>query len=102
MDHHETGSILDQLIGSGKVKAVGVSNFIPHDWTLLQSAMQNQLLTNQIEISVLTNQAFTNGDIAFLQERGIPPMAWSPMAWPPVAWPPMDCVLRILDTKKSC
>ena len=31
MDHHETGSILDQLISSGKVKAVGVSNFKPHD-----------------------------------------------------------------------
>ena len=80
MDHHETGSILDQLISAGKVQAVGVSNFKPHDWTLLQSAMQNQLVTNQIEISVLTNQAFTNGDIAFLQERGIPPMAWSPLA----------------------
>ena len=80
MDHHETGSILDQLIGSGKVKAVGVSNFKPHDWTLLQSAMENQLVTNQIEISVLANQAFTNGDISFLQERGIPPMAWSPLA----------------------
>ena len=80
MDHHETGSILDQLIGSGKVKAVGVSNFKPHDWTLLQSAMENQLVTNQIEISVLANQAFINGDIAFLQERGIPPMAWSPLA----------------------
>ncbi|GIR78462.1 MAG: aryl-alcohol dehydrogenase [Alphaproteobacteria bacterium] len=69
MDHHETGSILDQLISSGKVKAVGVSNFKPHDWTLLQSAMENQLVTNQIEISVLANQAFINGDIAFLQER---------------------------------
>ena len=80
MDHHETGSILDQLISSGKVKAVGVSNFKPHDWTLLQSAMKNQLVTNQIEISVLANQAFINGDIAFLQERGIPPMAWSPLA----------------------
>ena len=80
MDHHETGSILDQLISSGKVKAVGVSNFKPHDWTLLQSAMENQLVTNQIEISVLANQAFINGDIAFLQERGIPPMAWSPLA----------------------
>ena len=42
--------------------------------------MKNQLVTNQIEISVLANQAFINGDIAFLQERGIPPMAWSPLA----------------------
>ena len=80
MDHHETGATLDQLISSGKVRAVGVSNFKPHDWSLLQSAMHNKLVTNQIEISVLANQPFTNGDIAFLQERGIAPMAWSPLA----------------------
>lgn len=80
MDHLETGKALDQLITSGKVRAVGVSNFKLHDWSLLQSAMDHKLITNQIEISVLANQPFTNGDIAFLQERGIAPMAWSPLA----------------------
>ena len=80
MDHHETGVALDRLITSGKVRAVGVSNFKPHDLTLLQSAMRHKLATNQIEISVLANQAFINGDIAFLQEQSIAPMAWSPLA----------------------
>lgn len=80
MNHLETGKALDQLITSGKVRAVGVSNFKLHDWSLLQSAMDHKLITNQIEISVLANQPFTNGDIAFLQERGIAPMAWSPLA----------------------
>ena len=80
MDHHETGAALDNLISSGKIASAGVSNFKPHDWTLLQSAMSNHLVTNQIEISVLANQAFTNGDIAFLQQHGIAPMAWSPLA----------------------
>jgi predicted oxidoreductase len=80
MNHYETGAVLDKLVTAGKVKAVGVSNFQPHDWNLLQSTMQNKLVTNQIEMSVLANQAFTNGDLAFLQERGIPPMAWSPLA----------------------
>ncbi|MEM7458808.1 MAG: aldo/keto reductase [Pseudomonadota bacterium] len=79
MDHVETGAALDELIRSGKVKAVGVSNFKPHDWTLLQSAMSARLVTNQIEISVMAIDAFTNGDIAHLQERNIPPMAWSPL-----------------------
>ncbi|MEO1188032.1 MAG: aldo/keto reductase, partial [Pseudomonadota bacterium] len=80
MDHVETGAALDEVIESGKVKAVGVSNFKPHDWTLLQSAMASQLVTNQIEISVMAIEAFTNGDLAHLQEKGIPPMAWSPLA----------------------
>ena len=80
MDHHETGATLDDLVASGKVRSVGVSNFRPWDWELLQSAMTTRLATNQIEISVLAHQPFTNGDIAFLQRHGIPPMAWSPLA----------------------
>lgn len=80
MDHYETGRALDDLVASGKVGAVGVSNFRPHDWTLLQSAMEQPLVTNQIEMSLLAHDAFTNGDLAFLQERGVAPMAWSPLA----------------------
>jgi predicted oxidoreductase len=79
MDHRETGAALDEVIASGKVRAAGVSNFKLHDWTLLQSAMHSKLVTNQIEISVLCHDPFTNGDIAYLQERGIAPMAWSPL-----------------------
>ena len=80
MDHHETGAVLDELVKSGKVKSVGVSNFKRHDWTLLQSAMTTKLATNQIEMSLIANEAFTNGDLAYLQEFGVAPMAWSPLA----------------------
>lgn len=79
MDHFETGRALDSLVVSGKVRAVGVSNFRPWDWTLLQSGMETRLVTNQIELSLSAHAAFTNGDLAFLQERGVPPMAWSPL-----------------------
>jgi predicted oxidoreductase len=80
MDHHETGAALDGLVASGKVRAVGVSNFRSWDVTLLQSAMTNPLVTNQIELSLNSREPFSNGDLAFLQERGIAPMAWSPLA----------------------
>lgn len=80
MDACETGACLDGLVASGKVRAVGVSNFRPWDFTLLQSAMKTRLVTNQIEISLSCHAPFTNGDIAFHQERGIPLMAWSPLA----------------------
>ena len=79
MDHHETGAELDRLVASGKVRAVGVSNFKLNDWTLLQSAMTTPLCTNQIEASVLHFAPFIDGDIAWMQERGIRPMAWSPL-----------------------
>lgn len=80
MDHDETGGALDGLVASGKVRQVGVSNFRPWDIDLLQSAMNTRLATNQIEISVLESAPFTNGDIAYLQQHRIPPMAWSPLA----------------------
>lgn len=79
MDHHETGKALDDAIASRKIRAAGVSNFKPHDWNLLQSAMTNKLVTNQIEISVLARDAFTNGDLAFHQQHDVKPMAWSPL-----------------------
>ena len=80
MDHHETGAALDEVIASGKVRSVGVSNFRPYDWKLLQSAMKNKLVTNQIELSVLAHEAFVNGDVAFHQRIETPLMAWSPLA----------------------
>jgi predicted oxidoreductase len=80
MDHHETGAALDEVIASGKVRSVGVSNFRPYDWELLQSAMKNKLVTNQIELSVLAHDSFVNGDVTFHQRIGTPLMAWSPLA----------------------
>ena len=80
MDHFETGAALDEIIASGKVRNVGVSNFKPWDWNLLQTAMKNKIVTNQIELSVLAHDGFTNGDVAFHQGNNTPIMAWSPLA----------------------
>jgi len=79
MDHFETGQALDQLIDSGKVRGVGVSNFMTADWELLQSAMKQPLLTNQLEISLLSRDYFIDGTISDLQRNEINPMAWSPL-----------------------
>ena len=79
MDHYETGHALDELVKSGKVRSVGVSNYRPYDWELLQSSMSNQLHTNQIELSLQSIESFTNGDVAFHQKNASPIMAWSPL-----------------------
>ncbi len=79
MDHHDTGAALDEVVASGKVRAVGVSNFRPWDWQLLQSTMKTKMVTNQIEISLSEVSPFTNGDLAFHQQHGHHLMAWSPL-----------------------
>lgn len=80
IDPDATGACLDALVASGKVRAVGVSNFRPWDMDLLQSRMTTRLATNQIELSLTAHEAFVNGDVAHLHRHRIPPMAWSPLA----------------------
>jgi predicted oxidoreductase len=80
MDAAETGACLDALVQSGKVRGIGVSNFGPWDWQLLQANMRQTLVTNQIEISLLQRDAFTDGRLAQAQQLKAPPMAWSPLA----------------------
>ncbi len=80
MDAAQTGACLDALVKEGKIRAAGVSNFMPWDWSLLQANMQTPLVTNQTEISLLERSCFTNGVLAQAQQLKAPPMAWSPLA----------------------
>ena len=80
MNADETAEAFTELKNSGKVLEFGVSNFLPHHFTLLQSRLSFPLITNQIEVSVLNHEHFDNGNIDFLQEKKIRPMVWSPFA----------------------
>lgn len=80
MDALATGRILDTLVKSGKIRAAGVSNFAPHDIDLLQSAMETHLVTNQVEVSILSTDALTDGTFAHAGQKNMPIMAWSPLA----------------------
>ena len=80
MNAAATGAALDALVNSGKVRAIGVSNFSASEWRLLQKHMQHKLQVNQIEISLLQSQCFTDGTLVDMQLDDIQPMAWSPLA----------------------
>ena len=79
MDAQALGECLDGLIDSGKLRGVGVSNFMPWDVDLLQSRMKHKLQTNQLELSLLNTAPFINGQLAHAQQHGMPVMAWSPL-----------------------
>jgi len=80
IDPEEVARAFDQLKTQGKVKAFGLSNFLPSQFTALQSYLDFKLVTNQVEISVAALQEFDNGTIDHCQEHRIHPMAWSPLA----------------------
>ncbi|MCF8300385.1 MAG: aldo/keto reductase [Haliscomenobacter sp.] len=70
---------LSSLVLSGKVKHIGVSNFTPAQFQLLQSRSDIPLITNQIELNFNQLQPLIDGSIDFLYERKIKPMIWSPL-----------------------
>lgn len=79
MNAQDLGACLDSLIDSGKLRGVGVSNFMPWDVDLLQSCMKHKLQTNQLEVSLLHTAPFINGQLAHAQQHHMPMMAWSPL-----------------------
>ena len=86
MNADESAEAFNELRRSGKVLHFGVSNFLPYQFTLLQSRLDFPLVTNQIEVSVLNLEHFENGNIDFLQEKRIAPMVWSPFAGGRMFW----------------
>lgn len=77
MDADEVAEAFVQLRASGKVRHVGVSNFTPTQFALLQSRLDFPLVTNQLEISPLYQDLLLDGTLDDCQQRRIAPMAWS-------------------------
>ena len=80
MDAARTAAALEQLVASGKVLHLGVSNFTPSQFELLQARLDRPLVTNQIELSVLRTDPLLDGTLDQAQRLGRAPMAWSPLA----------------------
>ncbi|WP_404461485.1 aldo/keto reductase family oxidoreductase [Sutcliffiella horikoshii] len=79
MDPSEVAEAFTRLKEQGKVKRFGVSNFAPSQVKLLNSYLDEPLVTNQIEISATHLEHFDKGTIEQCQMDRISPMAWSPL-----------------------
>lgn len=79
-DPEETGRALLELKQEGYVKEIGVSNFDPMKFDVLNKATNNQLVTNQIEWSPICFEHFNSGMMDYLTYHKIHPMIWSPLA----------------------
>ena len=76
----DTAAGLDRLLGQGKVKAVGVSNYTYHQFETLDQLMDGRLSTNQVEFSPLEMAPLYDGVFDQCLRKHIRPMAWSPLA----------------------
>lgn len=72
----ETWRALEELYRAGRVKAIGVSNFLPHHLENLLQNCEVSPAVNQIEFHPGYTQELT---VQYCQERGILVQAWSPL-----------------------
>lgn len=73
----EVAEAITLLKQQGKILHFGVSNFLPHQIRLLQKHIEVEY--NQLEISILHLQPFTNGELDYCLQNSVTPMAWSPL-----------------------
>lgn len=80
MDVEEVAETFAALKKAGKVLHFGVSNFSSSQVALLQSALPDALITNQIECSPLHMDPLSDGTFDQAQMMGMRPMLWSCLA----------------------
>lgn len=97
-DAVQVAQTFEQLKASGKVKHFGVSNFSPSQFNLLQSALDEPLLVNQIEINVHNISSLTDGTLDQCQQFGIIPLAWCPLGG--VAYPAWGNTFTTADQQR--
>ena len=76
----ETAMTLQKLKESGKVKNIGVVNFSVSQHQLLSSYLRIPIVTNHIELNLLNTSVFDNGQIDYIKQKYMRPLATSPLA----------------------
>ncbi len=79
-DPDEVAAAFTRLRQAGKVRSLGVSNFLPSQVEAFQSRLPFPLVVNQVEIHPGRLACFTDGTLDQCLARSMAPLAWSPLA----------------------
>lgn len=99
----ETARALNDMVSSGKVRHIGVSNFTASQARALQAHLDTPIITIQPEFSALRQDPLTDGILDWCGETGAAALAWSPLAGGALATgktdhPRGDAVFKALKT----
>ena len=72
----EAWAAMEELYEQGRVKAIGLSNFLPHHIRPMLETVRIRPMVDQLELHVGYMQEYT---LAYLKKEGILPQAWSPL-----------------------
>lgn len=76
----ETALTLERLRTSGKIRNIGVANFSVFQHQLLASYLRVPIVTNHIELNILNTTALDNGQLDYIKQRYMRPLAAAPLA----------------------
>ncbi|RYY59040.1 MAG: aldo/keto reductase, partial [Chitinophagaceae bacterium] len=76
----ETAVTLERLKESGKIRNIGVVNFSVFQHQLLSSFLRSPIVTNHIELNLLNTSALDNGQVDYIKQKYMRPLATSPLA----------------------
>jgi predicted oxidoreductase len=76
----ETALTLERLRTSGKIRNIGVANFSVFQHQLLASYLRVPIVTNHIELNLLNTTALDNGQLDYIKQRYMRPLAAAPLA----------------------
>lgn len=76
----ETALSLERLRTSGKIRNIGVANFSVFQHQLLASYLKVPIVTNHIELNLLNTTALDNGQLDYIKQRYMRPLAAAPLA----------------------
>lgn len=76
----ETAQTLQRLKDTGKIKNIGVVNFSVFQHQLLASYLRAPIVSNHIELNLLNVEALNNGQIDYIKQRYMKPLATAPLA----------------------
>ncbi|WP_374944426.1 aldo/keto reductase family oxidoreductase [Sphingomonas sp.] len=99
---HEVARALDDMVASGKVAAVGVSNYTVDQTRTLASFLRVPLSTTQPEFSPLAIEPLSNGLFDQALKHDVAVLAWSPLGGGRIAAPTAErerAVCRALARK---
>lgn len=73
----QTWQAMEALVQEGKIKAIGLSNFLPHHLDVILGSANIRPSVNQLELHIGYSQ---EAAVAYSQKNGLLVQAWSPLA----------------------
>jgi len=99
LDHicnlEESAYTLRQLRESGKIKNIGVANFSVFQHQLLAAYLNVPIVTNHIELNLLNTSAIDNGQIDYIKQKYMRPLASAPLAAGRIAFGKDDLAVKV-------